>query len=82
MRFPRKSGHTDRPDILAELSQCFRERIPIEREMPYRFKTTDEEKHLAVKYAFVPPDQVLVHTEDVTERVQAEEALGLSLLEG
>ena len=43
--------------------------------MPHRLKTTGEAKHWAVKYAFVPPDLVLVHTEDITERKQAEEEL-------
>jgi len=37
--------------------------------------STGESKYLAVKYAFVPPDLVLVHTEDVTERVRAQEEL-------
>lgn len=27
-----------------------------------------------VKYAFVPPDLVLVHTEDITERMKGEQA--------
>jgi PAS domain S-box-containing protein len=43
--------------------------------MPYAMHTSQETKILDVKYAFVPPDQVMVHTEDITERVRAEEAL-------
>jgi len=67
--------HQDAPEILEDLSRCFAEKTVIEREMLYRYKSTRESKHLAVKYAFVPPDLVLVHTEDITGRVQTEEAL-------
>jgi PAS domain S-box-containing protein len=66
----------DRPDIIEEVSRCFAGKTHIEREMVYTFKVTGESKHLAVKYAFVPPDLVLVHTEDITDRKRYEEALG------
>jgi len=66
--------YKDRPEIQEELSRCFVEKTPIKREMPYRF-STGEIKHLAVSYSFVPPDRVLVHTEDITERKKADEAL-------
>jgi PAS domain S-box-containing protein len=65
----------DRQEIIEELSRCFDGKKPIEREMVYTFKVTGESKYLAVKYAFVPPDLVLVHTEDVTDRRRFEEAL-------
>ena len=65
----------DTPDILEEMWSCYRERRSLRREMFYRFQSMPEARHLSVSYAFVPPDLVLVHTEDITERVQAEEAL-------
>ena len=67
--------YRDSPEILEEFTRCLNEHASIERTMLYRFRTTGESKMLAVKYAFVPPDMVLVHTEDVTERTRAEEAL-------
>jgi signal transduction histidine kinase len=67
--------YRDRPKIWEELSRCFAEKTSIEREMLYRFEATGESKYLVVKYAFVPPDLVLTHTEDITERKRAEEAL-------
>jgi len=70
-----REKYQDEPEILAELLRCFTEKTSIEREMVYRFQFTGESKHLAVKYAFVPPDLVLVHAEDITERKRAEEAL-------
>lgn len=67
--------YQDTPQILEELWQCLAEKTVIEREMLYRYRSTGKSKHLAIKYAFVPPDLVLVHTEDITERVQAKESL-------
>jgi PAS domain S-box-containing protein len=66
------------PEILNELRRCLWERSVCEREMPYKFISTGEEKVLNVKYAFVPPDSVVVHTEDVTSRVEAERKLNES----
>ncbi len=68
----------DRPEIQEEMLQCFVERASIKREMPYRFKTTGRTCYLAVSYVFVPPDLVLVHTEDITSRRKAEQDLKTS----
>jgi len=67
--------YAETPDILEEMWLCYTERRSLRREMLYRFQSMPEARHLSVTYAFVPPDLVLVHTEDITERVQAEEAL-------
>ena len=67
--------YADRPEIQEHFTRCFTEKIPIQAEIFQRLKTTGEEKHLAVKYAFVPPDQVLFHTEDISARKVTEEKL-------
>jgi len=67
--------YQSRPDILEDLSRCFAERTSICRAMLYEYMSTGETKHLAVSYAFVPPDLVLVHTEDITERKRAEDEI-------
>ncbi|MGB6836079.1 MAG: PAS domain S-box protein, partial [Dehalococcoidia bacterium] len=67
--------YQDRPQIQEELWRCFTEKISIKREMLYRFESAGESKHLAVTYAPVPPDLILVHTEDITERKRVEESL-------
>ncbi|MDY7077782.1 MAG: PAS domain-containing protein [Chloroflexota bacterium] len=64
--------YRDTPEIQEDILKCMAQKTTIEREMLYRFQGTGESRYLAVKYAFVPPDLVLVHTEDVTERTQAE----------
>lgn len=69
------SMYPQRPEIHADMLECFRLQEIITREMPYRFETTGEDKILKVRYAYIPPDMVLVHTEDVTSRRMAEASL-------
>jgi PAS domain S-box-containing protein len=64
--------YQDRADIVDDIARCYAEQTSIQREMTYQFRSTGESKHLVAKYAFVPPDLVLAHTEDITERVRAE----------
>jgi PAS domain S-box-containing protein len=67
--------YSDNPQILEMLWRCFSEGITIREETPWQMRTTGEHKHFAVTFAPVPPDLVMHHAEDVTERKQAEEAL-------
>jgi PAS domain S-box-containing protein len=67
--------YQDTPDILAEMRQCHQQQRSFQREMLYEFRSTNDTRHLSVSYGFVPPDIVLVHTADVTERIQTELAL-------
>jgi PAS domain S-box-containing protein len=64
--------YKDVPEILEELERCLKDKNSVEREMVYHY-TFGEKKYLAVKYAYAPPDLVLVHTEDISERKRAEE---------
>lgn len=73
--------YRDRPDIIEDLSLCLQEERSFEREIEYQFRSIEDSKHLAVKYAFVPPDLVLVHTEDITERKRTQETLRRRLAE-
>lgn len=65
----------DRPDIVEDMRACLAEKRSIEREYDYTYRSTGEGGILAVKYAFVPPDLVLAHYEDITERKRAEKQL-------
>ncbi|MFA9390394.1 MAG: PAS domain S-box protein, partial [Prolixibacteraceae bacterium] len=67
--------YKDNQQVLDEFKLCMEEKSVIERDMEYHFKHNDTVKFLHVKYAYVPPDFVMVHTEDYTETVQAEAAL-------
>ncbi|MCJ7687341.1 MAG: PAS domain S-box protein, partial [Desulfobacteraceae bacterium] len=63
------------PEIYDDISRCFNEKTFIEREMIYPLMTTGENKYFSVKYAFVPPDSVIVHTEDISNRKRYEEEI-------
>jgi len=73
------SRHTelfnDAPDIIRDIDHCYKTRQPSHREMHYRFKSTREMLYLNVHYTYIPPDMVMVTTEDITERKIAEEVL-------
>jgi PAS domain S-box-containing protein len=62
-----------RPDIQEDLARCVDEQCSIEREIVYEYMSTGDTRNLALKYGFVAPDMALVHTEDITERVRAQE---------
>ena len=64
--------YRDRPDILEDFARCCREKITIQREMEYVLRTTGQRSYFDVRYAYVPPDQVLVHTEDISQRKRLE----------
>ena len=65
----------DRPQIIEDFEKCFSRRETIEVERKYDSKVIGERWDLSVKYVFVPPDTVMVHTENVTARVSAEREL-------
>ncbi len=67
--------YSDDPWIMETLSRCYNEGITIHQERSWRLSTTGEDKHLAVTLAYVPPDLVMAHVEDITERKRAEEAI-------
>jgi PAS domain S-box-containing protein len=72
---PASVMYSDRPDIASEIALCFTQRMTTRREMQYRFRYTDRERLLSVTFVFVPADTVLVHTEDITDRRQAQARL-------
>lgn len=67
-----KDLYRDKPEILKDLWQCFNKKTIINKEMLYQYQTTGESKYLSVRYAYVPTDLVIVHTEDITEINQIE----------
>lgn len=59
------------PLIEDDFLRCFELKTSIRREMPYRMHHSGEVKDLVITYVFVPPDLVMVHTEDISERRRA-----------
>jgi PAS domain S-box-containing protein len=72
---PASRVFNDRPDILDDLKRCFKERNVLKRELNYRMFTTGEKKILALTCAYIPPDLVMFHMEDITGRKTAEAEL-------
>ena len=62
-------------EVLADLDRCLDEGVRIQREIERTMRTTGETRSLRVNYGAAPPDRVVVHTEDITERRQLEQQL-------
>lgn len=71
----------ERQDILEDFRCCFNEKKIIKREIPYFYSTRNKELFFAVSYAYLPPDYVIVHTEDITENKEVEKKTKSSLRE-
>ena len=69
--------YKDRPQILSDINRCYREQITVRREIISKHFAPD--RFLAVHYGFIPPDLIIVHMDDQTERKHAEEALRKTL---
>jgi PAS domain S-box-containing protein len=67
--------YRDRPDVLKEMQECYTSRTTIRREMQMLMRSTGENHDFLVHYAFIPPDLVMVHTLDITERKHVEAEL-------
>ena len=67
--------YKDEVQTLNDLKLCLEKKTIIEYELSYKIKAINESKYLNVKYAFVQPDLVIVYTEDISERKQAEDEL-------
>ena len=60
--------YSDRPDILQYVHRCYNEKSAFGISTRYVYKTIDKEQYLSVRITYAPPDTVLVHTEDITQR--------------
>lgn len=68
--------YEDAPQIQADFLKCYTNKISLTRKMSsYRLRTTNENKEMVFSYVFVPPDLILLHTEDVTEQKKNLETL-------
>jgi PAS domain S-box-containing protein len=65
--------YKDLPDINDNAWKCYREKTIVKTEMQYKFRSINKEKYFYVHYSYAPPDFVLVHTQDITERKRAED---------
>jgi signal transduction histidine kinase/ActR/RegA family two-component response regulator len=67
--------YADQPNVYDDMLRCFQEKTTVRREISYTLRSLEIAKELICTYVFVPPNQVMIHTEDVTDRKQLEEQL-------
>ncbi len=67
--------YENRLDIQADLNTCFNDHSLIKRETPYQMFTNKKQKIIVFTFTYMPPDSVISHMEDITERKVAEQKL-------
>lgn len=67
--------YRDNPEFGRHMAQSFAEKGVFKFETEYRMKSTGELKDFVVTAAYAPPDLVLLHAEDISERKRQEERL-------
>jgi PAS domain S-box-containing protein len=70
--------HGGFPDLAEDLERCFGQRVPIRREHDHKLGAEGSARRVVATYAFVPPDLVLLHVDDVTELRRTEEQLRIA----
>jgi len=61
--------------VVSELEACFQKQAIIHFENEYTFQSTGLKKLMRTTYVNLPDDLIMVHTEDITARKQAEKLL-------
>lgn len=67
--------YKDQSEFYEGLSRCVKSQGNVFKEIKSICMTTEEEKFLSVNYSYIPPDLVLVHTEDITKKKKSEQIL-------
>jgi len=67
--------YKNNPKFQKDIVRCFVEKCTISYNYSHLFKKSGKLKHYAVKFAFVFPDMVLLHTEDITKQIEIREEL-------
>ncbi len=70
--------YRDRPEVLENFQRCFTEKTNIKQEGLFYLRTRGETKYFEISYVFMPPDMVLVFTDDINKRKRAEKELSAS----
>jgi PAS domain S-box-containing protein len=73
--------YKDHPQIIKDFWKCFQNQQTLQREYWGQLSPSSEPKYFIINYVFVPPDLVMVHTQDLTEREQAKALIQASLKE-
>jgi len=67
--------HHDNPEVISDIQRCFEEKNIFKKEMLFRFWNVKKVRYCSLSYAFVPPDSVILHTEDITDQKLSQDEL-------
>jgi PAS domain S-box-containing protein len=67
--------HRGNPEIIEEIDRCYKEKISIQREIEFKNLAAGDSWYFDVKYVYLAPDLVMVHTDDITKRIEAQQEL-------
>ncbi|MFN8414090.1 MAG: PAS domain-containing sensor histidine kinase [Anaerolineales bacterium] len=67
--------YPENPQVITDISTCFKDQKVVRRETRIPLRSTGAIRDFIVTYVYVPSDLVLVHTEDITDKKQAEKDL-------
>ena len=70
-----KDIYDEDSEVSKDLKKCFYEKINFSKEMLYKFKSTGKQKVLFTTYNYIPPNLVIVYTEDISKQKEAESLL-------
>jgi PAS domain S-box-containing protein len=70
-----KALYRSQPEILKKFADVWKEKKTQSLQSSYRMRSTGRLLYLNLTLVYVPPDRIMVHSRDITERRLAEEAL-------
>ncbi len=63
------------PQVQEDIKKCLQLKKTVDNQFWYHFKNRPDRRFFIVKYAWAPPDSVLMHVTDITAQKEAEEEL-------
>ena len=67
--------HHDNPEVISDIRRCYDEKNIFKKEMLFRFWTVKKVGYCSLSYPYVPPESVILHTEDVTDQKLSQDEL-------
>jgi signal transduction histidine kinase len=67
--------YPNRPEVEEDFRACYETRSMVQREAEFPLRSRGQIRWFTITYVFVPPDMVMVHTEDIHDRKLADLAL-------
>ncbi|NVM44212.1 MAG: PAS domain S-box protein [Candidatus Lokiarchaeota archaeon] len=67
--------YKDRSDILEAIERCYQEKKNVSIKSQYLMRPKGEKVYVSLRFYYLPPDLIIVHTKDITQRKLAEKKL-------